>query len=129
MTSAAYKLFRRAILEEKQVTCVYNGHYRELCPHIIGYTNDEEKVLAFQFGGSSSSKLPPRGEWRCLLLANVEDVRLRAGPWREGGSHNQQQRCVEDIDLDVNVHVRKPGPISGRTARKTAVPKPARKPR
>ena len=85
--------------------------------------------MAFQFGGSSSSKLPPRGEWRCLLLANVEDVRLRAGPWREGGSHNQQQRCVEDIDLDVNVHVRKPGPISGRTARKTAVPKPARKPR
>jgi hypothetical protein len=133
MPSAAYKLFRRAILEEKQVTCVYNGHYRELCPHIIGYTNDEEKVLAFQFGGSSSSKLPPRGEWRCLVLANVEDVRLRAGPWRAGGSHSQQQRCVEDIDLDVNVHVRKPppntrGPIS-KTARKTAAPKPARKPR
>jgi hypothetical protein len=114
MPSAAYKLFRRAILEEKQITCVYNGHYRELCPHIIGYTNDEEKVLAFQFGGSSSSKLPPRGEWRCLVLANVEDVRLREGPWRAGGSHSQQQRCVEDIDLDVNVHVRKPGRASRR---------------
>lgn len=134
MPSAAYKLFRRAILEEKQVTCVYNGHYRELCPHIIGYTNDEEKVLAFQFGGASSSKLPPRGEWRCLLLANVKDARLRNGPWHAGGSHRQQQRCVEDIDLDVNVHVRKPspnrrGPTSGGTGRKTSAPKPVRKPR
>ncbi len=107
MPSAAYKLFRRAILEEKQITCVYNGHHRELCPHIIGYTNEEEKVLAFQFGGSSSSKLPPRGEWRCLVLANVEDVRLQEGPWRAGSRHSQQQRCVEDVDLDVNVHVRK----------------------
>jgi hypothetical protein len=106
MTSAAYKLFRQAILEEKQVTCVYNGHYRELCPHIIGHTGSEEKVLAFQFDGSSSSKLPPRGEWRCLVLANVTDVRLRDGPWRAGGSHRQQQSCVEDIDLDINVHVR-----------------------
>jgi hypothetical protein len=85
---------------------MYGGHYRELCPHIIGHTGSEEKVLAFQFGGSSSSKLPPGGEWRCLVLANVTDVRLRDGPWRAGGSHRQQQRCVEDIDLDVNVHVR-----------------------
>ena len=106
MTSATYKLFRRAILEEKQVTCVYNAHRRELCPHIIGHTKGQEKVLAFQFGGTSSSKLPPGGEWRCLVLANVEDVRLRGGPWHAGGSHSQQQRCVEVIDLDINVHVR-----------------------
>ncbi|MFM9845857.1 MAG: hypothetical protein ACKVP3_01685 [Hyphomicrobiaceae bacterium] len=106
MPSVTYKLFRQAILEEKQVTCVYGGHYRELCPHIIGHTDGEEKVLAFQFGGTSSTKLPPHGEWRCLVLANVEEVRLRDGPWHAGGSHRQQQRCVEDIDLDVNVHVR-----------------------
>jgi hypothetical protein len=114
MPSAAYKLFRRAILQEKQVTCIYNGHHRELCPHIIGCTDGEEKVLAFQFGGSSSTKLPPRGEWRCLVLANVTDVRLRDGPWRGGSSHRQQQRCVEDIDLDVNIHVRTPGRPSRR---------------
>ena len=106
MPSAAYKLFRRAILEEKQVTCAYNGHHRELCPHIIGHTKGEEKVLAFQFGGTSSTRLPPKGEWRCLVLANIEDVRLHDGPWRSGSSHRQQQSCVEDIDLDVNVHVR-----------------------
>ena len=106
MTSATYRLFRRAILEEKQITCVYNGHPRELCPHIIGHTYDEEKVLAFQFGGTSSTKLPPKGQWRCLKLENVEQARLRDGPWHVGIGHSQQQSCVEDIDLDVNVHVR-----------------------
>jgi hypothetical protein len=113
MTSATYKLFRQAIIEEKQVTCVYGGHRRELCPHIIGHTKGAEKVLAFQFGGTSSSKLPPKGEWRCLLLANVMEASLRDGPWRAGGSHRRQQSCVEDIDLDVNVHVRK-GPRGPR---------------
>jgi hypothetical protein len=114
MTSATYRIFRQAILEEKQVTCVYASHHRELCPHIIGHTKGEEKVLAFQFGGSSSSKLPPKGEWRCLLLTNVSEVRLREGPWRAGGSHRRQQSCVEHIDLDINVHVR---PRRGRPER------------
>ncbi|MET0687780.1 MAG: hypothetical protein ABWY38_01040 [Methyloceanibacter sp.] len=86
---------------------VYRGHYRELCPVIIGHTRGEEKVLAFQFGGASSTKLPPGGEWRCLYLARVKDAALRDGPWREGGTHKAQQTCVEDVDLDINVHVRK----------------------
>jgi hypothetical protein len=107
MTSANYRLFRRAILEEKQITCVYKGHRRELCPHIIGHTGGEEKVLAFQFAGDSSTGLPRGGEWRCLYLAEVRNARLRGGPWYAGSRHRTTQRCVEDIDLDINVHVRK----------------------
>ena len=34
-----YKLFRRAILEEKQVACVGNERWRDLCPHIIEHTD------------------------------------------------------------------------------------------
>jgi hypothetical protein len=107
MTSATYHLFRQAILEEKQVTCVYNGLRRELCPHIIGHTDGQEKVLAFQFAGETSTKLPRGGEWRCLFLADVRDARLRAGAWHAGSTHKTTQRCVENIDLDINVHVRK----------------------
>jgi hypothetical protein len=107
MPSETYRLFREAILSEKQVTCIYGGHYRELCPVIIGHTQGEEKVLAFQFGGTSSTTLPPGGEWRCLYLAPVEDAALRDGPWREGVRHRKPQACVEDVDLDINIHVRK----------------------
>lgn len=105
MLSSTYALFRNAIINEQQVVCIYDGRRRELCPHIIG-TNKrgEEVVLAWQFGGESSGPLP---QWRCLKLANVSKARLREGSWHEGGSHQTTQTCVSDIDLDINVQVRK----------------------
>ena len=104
MPSATYALFREAILAERQVTCSYDGRIRELCPHIIGRNkNGEEVVLAWQFAGQSSGRLP---QWRCLRLANVRDASSRDGPWHEGGLHRSEQTCVADIDLDINVHVR-----------------------
>jgi hypothetical protein len=105
MPSPTYTLFRNAILAEQQVTCTYGGRRRELCPHIIGTSKDgDEVVLAWQFGGESSGKLP---QWRCLKLANVRDARARDGRWHEGGSHQSEQRCVAKVDLDINIHVRK----------------------
>jgi hypothetical protein len=80
------------------------GRARELCPHIIGTNRSgEEVVLAWQFAGESSGKLP---QWRCLHLANISDA--RSGPWHEGGGeHRTTQTCVTDVDLDINIHVRK----------------------
>ena len=103
--STTYDLFRNAILSEQQVVCFYDGRARELCPHIIG-TNKrgEEVVLAWQFAGESSGPLP---QWRCLRLANVSRARAREGRWHEGRSHLSTQSCVSEIDLDINVHVRK----------------------
>jgi len=105
MPSATYALFREAILREQQVTCLYAGQRRELCPHIIGRNKArEEVVLAWQFGGQSSGPLP---QWRCLKLADVRQARARDGQWHAGGTHKSAQTCVTDIDLDINVHVRK----------------------
>ncbi|WP_431017452.1 hypothetical protein [Bradyrhizobium pachyrhizi] len=105
MPSKAYALFRKAILTEQQVVCIYDGRPRELCPHIIGYNKSgEEVVLAWQFAGESSGRLP---QWRCLRLAHVSDISLRKGAWYEGGSHRTEQTCVSEIDLDINIDVRK----------------------
>jgi hypothetical protein len=61
MPSAAYTLFRHAILAERQVVCSDDGRIRELCPHIIGADKSgEEVVLVWQFAGESSGKLPQR---------------------------------------------------------------------
>jgi hypothetical protein len=46
--------------------------------------------------------LPAQGEWRCLSLAQVDDVQIRSGPWRSGPSHTQTQACVGVVDIDVN---------------------------
>ena len=105
MPSATYTLFRNAILAEQQVVCSYDDRTRELCPHIIGTNKtSEEVVLAWQFAGMSSGPLP---QWRCLKLANVSNARVRDGRWHEGGSHKTTQACVSEIDLDINIDVRK----------------------
>lgn len=105
MPSPTYAFFRNAILAEQQVVCTYGGRRRELCPHILGTNRrGEEAVLAWQFAGESSGKLP---QWRCLLLADVSNAHARNGPWHEGGSHRTSQTCVSHVELDINIHVRK----------------------
>src|SRR5258708_38454240 len=95
MPSATYALFRNAILAEQQVVCLYDGRRRELCPHIIGTSKSgEEVVLAWQFFGESSGKLP---QWRSLKLANVRDARVRGRRWPAGGPHRPGQTCLRDI--------------------------------
>jgi hypothetical protein len=106
MPSAKYKVVREAILHEQQITCVYQRHYRELCPHIIGWTDGEERLLAYQFAGKTSGALPPHGAWKCLDIAEMTDVKLRGGRWHAGDDHRRTQTCVTEIDLDINVHVR-----------------------
>jgi hypothetical protein len=107
MPSPTYQLFREALLNAKQIVCTYKGYRRELCPVIIGQSDDKEKVLAYQFAGDSSSRLPPGGEWRCLELFKVTEAEMRDGPWHEGKSHATEQRCVKEVDLDINIDVRR----------------------
>jgi hypothetical protein len=100
--SPAYRLFAQAMRERKQILCVYDGYPRELCPIVLGHSKGQEVALAYQFGGASSGRLPPEGDWKCLHLTKVRDVRLRDGPWHAGSSHRQLQTCVEIVDFDVN---------------------------
>ena len=88
----------------KQITCIYGGCYREACPHILGYKKlGQEAVFAFQFGGDSTSRLPPQGDWRCFDLAGVTDVQLRDERWHSGTRHTKTQTCIQFVDVDVNV--------------------------
>lgn len=100
--SSNYRLFEQAMRKRKPVFCVYEGYPRELCPIILGHSQQQEKVLTYQFGGQSKSGLPREGQWRCLWLAKVSAAQLHDGLWRTGSSHTQPQGCVEVVDLDVN---------------------------
>ena len=107
MPSANYRIIREAIQREQQIVCVYQGQPREVCPHIIGWTNGEERLLAWQFGGKTGSvPLPRGGAWKCLNVAAMHEVKARDGAWHAGSSHQKEQSCVQAIDLDINVHVR-----------------------
>ena len=72
MPSATYDLLLRAMRERKQVTCVYQGHRREVCPILLGRTGLEEKSLVFQFGGSTSEgPIPAPGRLEMLQAGGV----------------------------------------------------------
>jgi hypothetical protein len=102
--STNYRLIWKAVRARKQITCMYGGRYREACPHILGYKKfGQEAVFAFQFGGDSTSRLPPQGDWRCFDLDEVSDVWLRAGRWHSGTRHTKTQTCIQFVDVDVNV--------------------------
>jgi len=99
--SETYRLVWRAARARQQITCIYDGRYREACPTIVGYKDDgREAVFVFQFGGESGSELP---NWRCLTLAGMTDLRVRNGPWRGGSSHSTTQTCIQHVDVDVNI--------------------------
>ena len=102
--SVAYRRFWRAVRAHQQITCIYGGHDRVVCPIILGYSGDgQEAVFAFQIGGGSTKKLPPAGDWRCFHLADVTDISLRSGEWQSGTRHTRPQSCVRYVDVDVNI--------------------------
>ena len=102
MPSSDYATLRNAILNKLIVTAGYKGYPRIFCPHVIGQKKGKEHVLTYQFGGSSSSGLPPGGEWRCFYVNGLSNVFTSSGPWRTGASHTQPQNCVDSIDVEVS---------------------------
>lgn len=77
------------------------AHRREMCPHVIGTKEGRRQALFSQFAGSSSSGLPPDGEWRCIQVDKLSDVVSRPGEWYTGGVHTQPQTCVDIVDVEV----------------------------
>lgn len=102
MSTSNYQMIRAAIQNRQQIICDYQGYEREICPHSIGLNKlSGEQFLGFQFAGGSSKGLPPGGQWRCLEIAQLSNVRARDGAWHTGDSHLRPQTCVKQVDLEV----------------------------
>lgn len=98
----AYAILRDAILKKMQVVFDLDGYRREACPHVIGVNNDgEEQVLVYQFGGGSSSGLPPGGRWRCCPVSRIVNIKVQVGKWYAGQGHSRPQACVARVDVEV----------------------------
>lgn len=104
MGSPIYELFVRAMIEERQVACVFKGRPRVFSIILLGHTDGEERALAWQTGGKSSTPLPPGGAWRAVTLAEVTNGHLLDSKLRRGTRKTGEQRWVADVDLDVNPH-------------------------
>lgn len=100
-TTANYNLIRQAMLSSKPVALTYQGHRRLVCAHVIGTKKGLPQVLTFQYGGTSSSGLPAGGQWRCMMIGQVQDVEIIEGKWETHAGHNKTQTCVDQIDVEL----------------------------
>jgi hypothetical protein len=101
-----YAAIYDAISKRKRISAMYEGHQREMCPHVIGLNKQgHEQVLSYQFGGTSSKgpiTTDSPHNWRCMRIDGLSDIRVYDGPWRTYDRHTRPQTCVHQIDLEVS---------------------------
>lgn len=105
MSSTIFATVKEAIQHKRIVTGRYHGHYREMCPHTLGWSKaGKERALFYQFAGTSDSGLGPDGSyqnWRCIDLDELTGIAVREGLWHTAANHNRRQTCVAVVDTEV----------------------------
>jgi hypothetical protein len=74
---------------------------RYFCPHIIGTKRGYEQTLVWQFGGmTSEGPIMPPGHWKCLRIANMQQLQTIEEPWHPGqpGRTGMPSSCVDQVD-------------------------------
>jgi hypothetical protein len=63
-------------------------------------------VQVYQFAGDTSEgRIKPGGDYKCWSVSKIESPELRDGPFHGDEKHKQQQQCVKDIYLHVDLSV------------------------
>jgi predicted DNA-binding transcriptional regulator YafY len=88
------QLLRTAIEQKRMLRLHYRNKVRIVEPHDYGEHNGVIKLLAYQFGGSSSGRLP---NWRWMETDLISDVELLdrtfpGGRPTSSGKHHQWDR-------------------------------------
>ena len=98
-----YELIKYAIQNKKQVTAMYEGRYREMCPHNLGTKLGRQQAMFYQFGGDSSKGpiTPANAQWRCMQLDKLTHLEVKDGLWFTGDNHSRPQTCVDRIEYEV----------------------------
>jgi hypothetical protein len=77
-----YSILADAISSKQQVVARYHDEERIFSPHALGTKRGVAHVLVYQYAGGSHTGLPPGGEWRCLNVEELSEIRLEPGAWR-----------------------------------------------
>lgn len=100
-----YRLIWNAVASKCPVEARYHGRQRLFCPHRLGRNRKGQlRVLCYQYGGQSESGLQPAGSpenWRCVVLEELSQVKVRQDAWRSAPNHSRPASCVVDADIDA----------------------------
>lgn len=100
-----YRLIRNAVTGRTSISALYDSLPRLLCPHRLGRNRSGQvRVLCYQYGGDSSSRLEPIGSpanWRCMKLEKFNRVQLLDDLWRTAPNHSRPQTCITYVEVDA----------------------------
>lgn len=86
-----YRLVWMSVESKRPIGASYDGRLRLLCPHRLGRNSKgEPRVLCYQYGGESRSRLERSGSpanWRCMVVEKLRQVRLLEDYWRTAPNH------------------------------------------
>lgn len=95
----AYTTLAEAITTKQQVVARYAGEARVFSPHALGTKRGVAHALVYQYAGGSRSGLPEGGEWRCLNVDELSDIRLEPGAWHTAPNVFNPQSCLDDVEV------------------------------
>ena|SRR5215210_869043 len=105
-----YRLVWMSVESKRSIEASYDGRLRLLCPHRLGRNSKGElRVLCYQYGGESNSKLERSGSpanWRCMVVEKLRHIRLLDDKWRTAPNHSRPASCVVHADIDAEDHSR-----------------------
>ena len=94
-----YTILADAITSKQQVIARYQDEERIFSPHALGTKRGVAHVLVYQYAGGSRTGLPPGGEWRCLDVEELSEIRLEPGAWRTAENVFNPQTCLDEVEV------------------------------
>jgi hypothetical protein len=94
-----YTILADAITSKQQVVARYQDEERIFSPHALGTKRGVTHVLVYQYAGGSRTGLPPGGEWRCLNVEELSEIRLEPGAWRTAENVFNPQTCLDEVEV------------------------------
>lgn len=88
-------LIVKAIRDKLVVTAIYEGYSRVMCPYAIGTKSGMLKGLFYQYEGEHKTDFPPAGQWLCIVLEDLGDLKVASGLWCM--PRNRPQTCIDQI--------------------------------
>ncbi len=100
-----YRLIRKAVTGRKPISALYDSLPRLLCPHRLGRNSaGQARVLCYQYGGESSTRLEQNGspaDWRCMKVEKFSRIEFVGDLWHTAPNHSRPQTCITDVDVDA----------------------------
>lgn len=94
----------RAIENKTALSCNYQGYYREFCPHCLGSSKGNPRVLVYQFGGQSSAgeitDLTERN-WRLMDPLQMDALELIDAARHTHDSYSGPGRLLDVAEIAV----------------------------